>query len=122
MIFFRKKKKEAEEIKEAITLTGSPIGKAVLVDVFGLLSVMGKPRLIILGICLTEGVIYENSILKLPDNRLLRAIRLELKLKKVPMARAPQCIGVHIEGIGWKPSKEELLKFRQQVIEIYKRL
>jgi len=121
LIFFRRKEKK-EEVKEVTTPSGTPIGKAILIDVFGFFRspFTGRPKVIVLGLCLTEGVIFENSVLKLLNGKLLRAVKLEHKFKKVPMAKAPDCIGVQVEGIGWKADKEELLKYRRSIIEVYK--
>jgi len=66
-----------------------------------------------------DGVIIENSIIKLPDGKLLKVIELKRWCSKVPRVEAPKSVGVMVEGIGWKLNERDMLKYRGEIVEIY---
>lgn len=110
--FFRKrsgKGRGGEATEKPIKFSSSPCGKFCLdmVFLFGRSRLFGPKTMVLAGRVL-EGEIRIGYVLRLPDGRMLRVKSLESRGRKVEKAIRGEPVGISVEGIGWKPSVEDL--------------
>ncbi|RLE90705.1 MAG: hypothetical protein DRN04_14460 [Thermoprotei archaeon] len=120
MVFkiFRRKKPEKEEEVEAAKLLGEVKGKFTVEEVFQLK--LGLHYVLVLAGRVLRGELAVGDFLKLPDGRLLKVERIERKNRKVERAVVNEPVGVFVKGVGWKPGRKDLEKYR--VFETIKKL
>ena len=120
MVFkiFRRKKPEKEEEVEAAKLLGEVKGKFTVEEVFQLK--LGLHYVLVLAGRVLRGELAVGDFLKLPDGRLLKVERIERKNRKVERAVVNEPVGVFVKGVGWKPGRRDLEKYR--VFETIKKL
>ena len=123
MVFkiFRRKKPEKEEEVEAAKLLGEVKGKFTVEEVFQLkLGLHFAPYVLVLAGRVLKGELAVGDFLKLPDGRLLKVERIERKNRKVERAVVNEPVGVFVKGVGWKPGRKDLEKYK--VFETIKKL
>ncbi len=98
----------------------SIIGRGKIQNIFGYGKICGKATILVLDVQLIEGVIVDNAILRLSDGKLLKVVGLERWHEKVIEARAPEAVAVIVEGIGWRPREETLIRYKGQIVKIFK--
>ena len=120
MVFkiFRRKKPEKEEEVEVAKLLGEVKGKFTVEEVFQLK--LGLHYVLVLAGRVLRGELAVGDFLKLPDGRLLKVERIERKNRKVERAVINEPVGVFVKGVGWKPGRRDLEKYR--VFETIKKL
>ena len=120
MVFkiFRGKKTEKEEEVEVAKLLGEVKGKFTIEEVFQLK--LGLHYVLVLAGRVLRGELAVGDFLKLPDGRLLKVERIERKNRKVERAVVNEPVGVFVKGVGWKPGRKDLEKYR--VFETIKKL
>ena len=120
MVFkiFRRKKPEKEEEVKAAKLLGEVKGKFTVEEVFQLK--LGLHYVLVLAGRVLRGELAVGDFLKLPDGRLLKVERIERKNRKVERAVVNEPVGVIVKGVGWKPGRRDLEKYR--VFETIKKL
>jgi len=120
MVFkiFRRKKPEKEEEVEVAKLLGEVKGKFTVEEVFQLK--LGLHYVLVLAGRVLRGELAVGDFLKLPDGRLLKVERIERKNRKVERAVVNEPVGVFVKGVGWKPGRRDLEKYR--VFETIKKL
>lgn len=109
--FFRKEVKKDHEEKKAKELKlviGNSCGKFCLEMVFLLGAGPFGPKMIVLAGRVLEGEIRVGYILKLPNGKMLRVKSLESRGKKVEKVVQGETVGIHVEGINWKPKAKDL--------------
>ena len=118
-IFRRKKHEKEEEVEvEAAKLLGEVKGKFTVEEVFQLK--LGFHYVLVLAGRVLRGELAVGDFLKLPDGRLLKVERIERKNRKVERAVVNEPVGVFVKGVGWKPGRKDLEKYR--VFETIKKL
>ena len=122
MVFkiFHRKKPEKEEEVEAAKLLGEAKGKFTVEEVFQLKRISSEPYILVLAGRVLRGELAVTDFLKLPDGRLLKVEGIEWKNRRVERAMVNEPVGVIVKGVGWKPSRKDLEKYR--VFERIKRL
>jgi len=115
---FRRKKPEKEEEVEVAKLLGEVKGKFTVEEVFQLK--LGLHYVLVLAGRVLRGELAVGDFLKLPDGRLLKVERIERKNRKVERAVVNEPVGVFVKGVGWKPGRRDLEKYR--VFETIKKL
>jgi len=120
MVFkiFRGKKTEKEEEVEVAKLLGEVKGKFTIEEVFQLK--LGLHYVLVLAGRVFKGELSVGDFLKLPDSRLLKVERIERKNRKVERAVVNEPVGVFVKGVGWKPGRKDLEKYK--VFETIKKL
>ena len=109
MVFkvFRGRRREEIEAAEPAELLGEAKGRFVVEEVFQLMGV----GLVLAGKVL-RGELAAGDFLRLPDGRLLRVEGVERGHKRVGRAVAGEAAGVIVRGVGWRPGKRDLEKYR----------
>ncbi len=99
-------------------VSGEPHGKFVLEEVFAIGAFFKK--FIILAGGVAEGEIRVGDVLRTPDGKLLVVKGIEKGHKRVDRVVANDRVGIHVEGLGWKPKPNDLKKY--SVIKLIDRL